>query len=328
MNGLNYGAVSQWLGGCYRPLLVTHRRPDGDAIGSLVGLALAVRKLGLDPQAALFDPLPARFALFSDSLHWYAWDEARGVLEKDCDAVVLLDTCALSQLEPIAAFLARGPRILVIDHHATRDPIGVRDEDLRLLDDTACATALLVAEWAQAAGIALQGQLATALFTGIATDTGWFRYSNTDGRAMRMASELVSAGVDVGELYQRIYEQEPLAKLKLVAHLLNNLELHADGRLACMYLRPEDFRKAGADPSMTDDLVNEAGRLAGTQVTLLFTQDGDEVRVNLRSKGQLDVAELARRYGGGGHSRAAGVRLAGRWETVVPRFIADCVEAL
>lgn len=322
------GAITTWLRECYRPLLVTHRRPDGDAIGSMIGMALALRRLDLDPQPVLFDALPGRYQFFQENLRWYRWDDAHDVLEKECDAVILLDTCALSQLEPIAAFLAHAPRTLIIDHHATRDPIGTRDGDLRYFDETASATALIVAEWAFDAGIALQGPLATALFTGIATDTGWFRYANTDSRTMRLASDLVASGVDVSCLYQTIYEQEPLPKLKLVAHLLNSIELRSDGRLAVMYLRKADFTRTGADPSMTEDLVNEAGRLAGTEVTLLFTEDDDQVRVNLRSKGRLDVAELARRFGGGGHSRAAGVRIPGRWDAVVPRFIAETVEAL
>ncbi len=328
MDAFELPTVTHWLRGSYRPILISHRRPDGDALGSLIGMAIALRRLDLDPQVVLFDPFPKRYLLFADAVRWFQWEESRELLERECDSVVILDTCALSQLEPVAEFLQRAPRTLVIDHHATRDPIGTREGDLRFFDETASATALLVAEWAQSAGIALSGVLANALFAGIATDTGWFRYSNTDARTMNIASELVAAGVSVNDLYQGIYEQEPLSKLKLAAHLLTTLELHANGKLACMYLRPEDFARVGAEPWMTEDLVNEAGRLGGTEVTLLFTQDGDLVRVNLRSKGRLDVAELARRYGGGGHARAAGVRIPGAWDAVVPRFIAETIEAL
>lgn len=328
MDTLDYTRITEWVRGCYRPILISHRRPDGDAIGSLIGMALALRRLDLDPQPVLYDPLPARYAFFKPELRWFHWEDSREILEKECDAVVMLDTCALNQVEPIAEFLARAPRTLVIDHHATRDPIGMRDDDMRYFDETASATALIVAEWARHTGVPLTGTIAAALFTGIATDTGWFRFPNTDMRTMRMAADLVAAGVDVNDLYQKIYEQEPLAKLRLVAHLLTTMDLHADGRLAVMYVRKADFQRTGADPSMTEDLVNESGRLAGTEATLLFTEDDDLIRVNLRSKGRLDVSELARRFGGGGHQRAAGVRIPGKWDVVVPRFIAETIEAL
>ena len=319
--------IAAWLQQCHRPLLVSHRRPDGDALGSLAALAAACRKLGLDPQIALFEPFPPRYSMLASAATWLVWDNARDALAHSCDAVIVLDTCSLSQLEPVAAYLAGAPRTLVIDHHVTRDPIGTRDDDLRIIDETAAATALILAEWIQSARIDFDRDLATALFTGIATDTGWFRYSNTDARTLRAAATLLDAGVDGARLFNALYQQEPPAKLRLVANLLTSLQLHADGKLAVMHLRPADFQRAGADRSMTEDLVNEANRLAGVEVTLMFTEEDDgEVRVNLRSKERVDVAELARRYGGGGHARAAGCRLRGGWDRVVTRFIAETAQ--
>ena len=231
----------------------------------------------------------------------------REIVTADCDSVVLLDTCALAQLEPIAGFLCGAPRMLVIDHHATHDPIGTRDGDLRLFDETACATCQIVAEWIRSRGLGYDEPLATALFTGIATDCGWFRFSNTDARTMRMAADLVEAGADVSRIYAAIYQREPPSKLRLIAHMLDHLELWADGKLAVMSLRPADFEQTGADFSMTSDLVNEAGRLASTEATILFTEEPDNtIRVNFRSKQTLDVSEIARRFGGGGHVRGRG----------------------
>lgn len=321
--------VTHWLSACHRPLLVSHRRPDGDAIGSLAAMSRALRARGAAPSIALFERFPPRYGFLESAATWHVWDDARDVLSHECDSVVVLDTCSLTQLEPIAAFLAGAPRTLVIDHHATHDPIGTRPDDLRLLDETASATALILAEWTRSTGLSLDRDLATPLFVGIATDTGWFRYSNTDARTLRMAAELAEAGADSASLYSALYQQEPPAKLRLVAHLLTSLELHAGGQLAVMYLRPADFARAGADRSMTEDLVNEANRLAGVECTLLFTEEEDgEVRVNLRSRARLDVAEFARRFGGGGHARAAGARLRGGWDQVVRRFIDDVAEAL
>lgn len=325
----DFQSVTTWLEECHRPLLISHQRPDGDALGALAGMDIALRQRGIEPAVALFEPFPDQYAFLEPATKWYVWDEVRDVLADDCDAVVILDTCALSQLEPVAGFLAQAPRTLVIDHHATRDPIGTRAGDLRLFDETASAVSLIVAEWLRSTGVPLDGPLATALFTGIATDTGWFRFTNTDARTLRLSAELADAGADVSAVYNALYLQDPPAKLALTARALASLELRADDKLAVMYLRRADFEVTGADSSMTENLVNEATRLSSTEATLLFTEEPDGiVRVNFRSKRQLDVAALARRFGGGGHARAAGARLRGDWDHVVPHVITETMEAL
>jgi phosphoesterase RecJ-like protein len=217
----------------------------------------------------------------------------------------------------------------VIDHHTTRDPIGTRDGDLRFFDETAAATALIVAEWVRAGGLTIDEEMATALFVGLATDTGWFRFSNTDVRSLRLATELVEAGANPNKIHRAVYQQEHPAKLRLIARMLEALELHVDGKLAVMTLRPADFEAAGADHTMTEDLAHEATRLGCVEVVVLFTEGPDgEIRVNFRSKRLLDVSQLATRFGGGGHPRAAGARLRGEWDRVVPRAIVEVVEAL
>ncbi len=324
----DYRNVTRWLDGCRRPLLMSHGRPDGDALGALGALSLALRQRGCDPRVALFDPFPASYALLRDMADWQSWESSGEKLANDCDALIIVDTCALAQLEPAVDFLARAPRTLVIDHHATRDPIATRDIDLRLFDETASAACLMIAEWARVAGVRFDGRLATALFTGIATDCGWFRFSNTDARTLRVAAELIEAGAEAQRLYAAVYQQESPAKLRLTGRMLESLELHADGQLAVMYLRPADFKDSGADGTHTENLVNEAGRLASTEATILFIEHADGIRVNFRSKRTLDVSALARRFGGGGHARAAGARPPGRWEEVVPRVIAEAVAAL
>ncbi|MFQ5805455.1 MAG: bifunctional oligoribonuclease/PAP phosphatase NrnA [Phycisphaerae bacterium] len=328
-NEYDLQSVTAWLEECYRPLVISHQRPDGDSLGAIAGMCLALRRRGLEPTAVLFEPLPGQYAFLESAATWCVWEEAGDVLADDCDALVILDTCAQTQLEPLAAFLLRAPRTLVIDHHATRDPIGMRAGDLRVFDDTASATSLIVAEWIRSVGLPFDEPLATALFTGIATDCGWFRFTNTDARTMRMATALVEAGADASHIYNLLHQQDPPAKLCLIAHMLSKLELKADGKLAVMYLRSADFEAAGADSGMTENLVNEATRLGCTEAALLFIEEPDRtVRVNFRSKRQLDVSELARRFGGGGHARAAGARLRGAWDHVVPRVIAEMIAAL
>lgn len=325
----DYHNVRTWLEACRRPLLVTHRRPDGDALGALAALTLVLRGWKQDPRPVLYEPFPPRYALLAGLTAWHDWGQEHGKLTAECDALVILDTCAAAQLEPLAGYLPHAARTLVIDHHATRDPLATRATDLCLFDESAGAVCLLIAEWMKTAGVALTAPIATALLTGLGTDCGWFRFANTDARMLRKAAELSEAGASANAIYRAIYEQDPPAKLRLIARMLETLELHAGGRLAVMSLRKTDIEAAGADRALTEDLVNEAGRLAGMEATLLFTEERDgRVRVNFRSKSTLDVAALASRFGGGGHTRAAGARPAGTWDEVVPRVIAETLAAL
>lgn len=332
-----YRRVFDWLQACQRPYLFSHRRPDGDALGALAGCALALRKMGLAPQATLFEPFPPRYAFLQASVSWTLWNNgrkteaaaARSAWPEDCDAVVILDTCSFSQLEPMAAALPHAPRTLVIDHHATRDDIGGRTEDLRLMNPSAGATCLLLAEWIRAMGIPCGEDMANALFTGIATDCGWFRFSNTDARLLQAAAELVEAGAKPSELHEAIYQQDAPAKLYLIARMLQSLQLYAGGKLAVLALRRRDFQETGADGTMTEDIINEATRLAGTDATILFTEEPDGVtRINLRSKRILDVARLAAQFGGGGHTRAAGARQRGEFDEIAARVVQEAVAAL
>jgi phosphoesterase RecJ-like protein len=188
---------------------------------------------------------------------------------------------------------------------------------------------LLLTEWVQWSGRKLDERLATALLVGLATDTGWFRFSNADARTLHTAGELVSAGARPSEIYDDIYQRDSAAKLRLVARLLQSLELGAGGRLAVLRLRQADFAAAGADMSETEDLVNEVNRLGCAEATVMFTEEPEGViRVNLRSKRVVDVAKLAQQFGGGGHVRAAGARVKGDWDETVAAVMAAAERAI
>ncbi len=322
-------SVSEWLQECHTPIVLTHRRPDGDALGATAALHRYLTSLGKKPQTALFDPVPARYDWLADAVPWLDWETSRDVLAHNCDAVIIADTCSLNQLESALEFLRQAPRILVIDHHQTYDDIGTRPGDLRVFDDTAAATCLMVHELLRDLGATVDETTAQALFAGIATDCGWFRFSNTDARVLEAAAALVSLGVAPHRLYSLIHEREHPARLRLAARMLDRMQLHADGRLAVLSLRPADFEATGADRTMTDDLVNEPGKLAGVVATIMFTEEEDgTIRANFRSKHTLDVADLATRYGGGGHARAAGARLHGAWDATLPRVIEEAAQGL
>jgi phosphoesterase RecJ-like protein len=260
---------------------------------------------------------------------WWQWAAKRAALVAESDAVVIVDTCAYAQLEAVADWLPHAPRTLVIDHHPTRDPVATRPGDLRLLDESAGAVCVMLLELFRALGVRPDAPTATALLVGVATDTGWFRFPNTDARVLRAAARLVAAGAPLSPVYRYIYEQDSPARLRLAGRMLANLELRAGGRLAVLRLRRSDFAAVGADGTVTEDLVNEAGRLGGTEATVMFTEEPDgRVRVNLRSRLHLDVATLAQQFGGGGHARAAGARVTGAWEEVEARVLAATEHAL
>lgn len=329
MEAEQYHNATRWLSNCQHPLIVTHHRPDGDALGAVAGLTLALRALRKNPQPTLYEALPARYALLADTVSWRRWDLEREELQRAADALVILDTCAYSQLEPIAAFVRSAPPTLVVDHHPTRDEIATRPSDLRLIDASASAVCLLITEWLVAADLPLDAPTATALFTGLATDTGWFRFASTDARTLRAAADLAAAGAAVNSIYRAVYEQDPPGRIRLIGRMLERLELLAGGRLAVLRLRRADFAAAGADRSMTEDLVNEAGRIAGLEAMVLFTEEPNgQVRVNLRSKERVDVSRIAAQFGGGGHARASGARPTGAWEDIVQQVTTALLDSL
>lgn len=325
----DFDRVTAWLADARRPLLFSHQRPDGDALGALAAVGHALQSDGARPAVCLFEPFPARYRFLEPLAEWHDWTADGAALTREADALVILDTCAFAQLSPIAEYLPHAPRTLVIDHHATRDPIGERPGDLRLIDASAGAVCLLIAEWLAAAGHAPDAPCATALLTGLATDCGWFRFSNTDARMLESAARLVARGAQPSEIYAAVYQQDSAPRVRLIGRMLERLELHAGGKLALLTLRQTDFAAVGADPSQTEDFVNEAGRLGTTEATVLLQEQPDgQIRANLRSKRYLNVAEIAARFGGGGHARAAGARLSGDFDTAVRQVVAAVSAAL
>jgi phosphoesterase RecJ-like protein len=302
-------------------LLVTHSRPDGDAIGCLLALRGMLRAQGAEPLAMLYGPIPQRYAFLSpdDPLTEAAapGDAADNFAP---DGVVILDTCAYAQLEPIADWLRASTRpVAVLDHHVTRDVPAKHT----LIDESASATCLILMEWALTAGWPLAPPVVEALFVGIATDTGWFHHPNTDARTLDAAARLVERGAAPETTYEQIYGGQKAERVRLFGAALRDVELHDGGRIAVMSINEDHFKQSGAAPSDTEDLVNEPMRIRGVVVSVLLVAPASgRVRVSLRSRppavGEpaLNVADVAASLGGGGHPRAAGARVPGSLESV------------
>jgi phosphoesterase RecJ-like protein len=287
-----------------RFLLTTHEGPDGDALGSLLAMQGILEQLGKDSVmflAAKEFPLPVeyRFLPLTDVFHEPPADVVDRVL-------VFLD-CGNIDRMPVDWLRRDGAQILNIDHHHDNTRFG----SVNLVDTEASCTAQIVYEISKQLGVALTPELASALYVGLVTDTGKFMYENTDAEAHRMAAELIEAGVDVDDTYQRLYERVPIEKLKLIARALEKIERFDDGRLAVTYIDVGDYAATGAGEVLTEGIIDFVRSLEGTSVAAVIrdkTDGGRSARkVSLRSTdGAVDVSAIARMHGGGGHRRAAG----------------------
>jgi len=235
------------------------------------------------------------------------------------DALVVLDTSAWAQLnhmeEVIRSFA--GPKV-VIDHHTSGDELGA--ESFR--DSTSEATGRLVAEAADHLGVKLTEETATALFAAVATDTGWFRFSSTTSDTYRLAARLVDAGVRPAAIYAQLYEKEPLARLRLIGRTMARVQTDLGGRLIYTWMERADFEATGALPSDSEDVINMTLAVGGTEGALIFVeQPGGAFKVSFRSRCQMDCAEVAQQFGGGGHFAAAGATIQGDLATVRRRVL-------
>lgn len=311
-----YRQMIDTLSRCKRVLVTTHVRPDGDALGSTAAMVMGLRKKGIDAEVLLLSHLPRKYAFIYEENRIPFIDVERGFpadFTLDAyDALLVIDTGTWSQLPGLEPRVARFTKPkLVIDHHLTQQDWA----DQKLVVTEAAAAGEIVFELLEQWDIALDKPLATALFLAICTDTGWFQFSNTRPFTMHLAAELMEAGVDTDRMYQLLYQNESAERIALQTRALGSLELLAGGKLAVITVRKEDFEQTKAAVPDTENLINLPLQIRTVEVSLLFTEpldDGEQggpVRVSLRSKGKVDVAKFAEQFGGGGHARAAGLKL-------------------
>lgn len=318
-------AVAEALAAAGRMVVTTHIRPDADAIGSAAALRLSATAAGRHCRVVIPDAVPQRYTFLSG-------DDPPGgpadfaALAAEADRVVVVDTCTFMQLDPLAEALRplRG-KTVVIDHHATADDVAA----VIWRDPSAAAAGVMVAELLEALDWPIPLPAGEALAAAIYTDTGWLRHPNTDARALGVITRLLEIGVRPGALYAKLYQSDRPERLGLLAAALASLELHAGGRVATVALTGADFDRTGAARDETEDFVNEPMRIGSVEASaMLVEQPGGEVRVSLRGKGAVDVAALARTFGGGGHTQAAGCTVAGDIASVRRLVVAACAAAL
>jgi bifunctional oligoribonuclease and PAP phosphatase NrnA len=287
-----------------RFLVISHENPDGDALGSLLSTHLALQQLGKDSLMLLAGdvPLPAeyRFMRLDGLLREPPADATERVL-------VAVDCAKEERLGPVPELLPSAPLVLDIDHHHDNSRFG----NVNLIVPDASSTGEVLRDVIRELGVELTPEIAEPLYVALVTDTGRFQYSNTTPKAFRLAAELVEAGADVRRVFQGVYENVQLAKLKLLARALERAEVYEGGRLVISYLRRDDFDEVGAEEPYSEGIIDHLRALEGAEMSALIREpprdDAPNVRVSLRaSHDEIDVSSIARKRGGGGHRQAAG----------------------
>lgn len=307
-----------------RFLLTAHEGPDGDALGSLLGMHHLLRQLGKDSvmfMAAKEFPLPIeyRFLPLEEVFHEPPADMA--------DRTVIFLDCGNIDRMPVE-FLSDGANFKInIDHHHDNTLFG----DLNLVETGASSTAEIVYELAVLLGVEITAEIASALYVGLITDTGKFMYENTNAQTHRIAAALIDAGVEVDETYRRLYEHVPLEKLRLLSRALEGIQRYCGEKLVVAYITDADYAASGAGEEMTEGIIDHLRSIEGSKVAALVRDQGDRGRaarkVSLRSSGgEIDVSAVARKHGGGGHKRAAGFSTDLGLDELVA-FLCDEVEA-
>ena len=337
--------AARFLLDAQRPLLVTHAKPDGDAFGSVVALAASLRHLGHPATGWLIPPVPRAFDALPGRKLTHDHRDGQPCPVQDPDALVILDTASWSQLAPLRPALEPLlDRALILDHHVTRDV----PAKLLHADTSAAACCEIVGDLIRLLDLATgHDSLAVpavrdGLFVGIASDTGWFRHSNTTPRTHDWAAALLRAGVDHDALHQTLEQSDRPERLALLVRALAGLKLLSGDRAAVMVLTESDFLDTGASLEETERIIDIPRTVESVQVVALITQPPADrrsqtnprpqpIRVSFRSKAgpaAVDVAALASRWGGGGHVRAAGAKVQASLEDVVREVTQALVAAV
>ncbi len=298
-------------------IIASHSNPDGDTLGSALALYHFASRKNPGARITLFDqdmiPFNLRFLPGSDLFT----NEVPG---EENDLVILVDVGDLERVSEEFAEKVRFRKSIVIDHHLTMTGFG----DIKVIEPDAAATGILIYEllsrWDRDL---IDSDVATCLYTAIMTDTGSFRFSNTDAYSLRVASDLVELGAVPHRIATEVYENVPVERVRLLAAVLSTLTYDPRGKWAYIVVTTDLLMRIGATPDMLEDIINYVRSIKGLKVAIQFREVGPgKYKVGFRSRG-VDVEQIARKFGGGGHKNAAGCRIEGDYPEIVERVIAE-----
>lgn len=314
---LNVQQMAQRLRSSDNILILCHKNPDGDTIGSGSALYYALKELDKNAAVLCSDEIPSRYA-FTNARQF------RGEFEPE--TIVAVDVASV-QLFGENNDLPRYSRHvdLCIDHHAGNSGFA----DFTLVDSTAAAAAELLYQVIVAMDVPVTPHIADCLYTGVATDTGCFRFSSTTANTHLTAAKLIEAGCHVEELNTLLFDTKPRARMEAERIARNHLEYHLEGRCALIYLTRDEIRQSGVDPADLEELTSLPVSIEGVKVGItLRQQPGGSYRISVRTVKGVDACAIARRLGGGGHNRAAGCELLGNLENAKNAILAEVAEEL
>jgi len=322
------GAFHEFLARHPRLLLTTHINPDGDGLGSEVAMALWLTAAGHEVHILNDSPVPSAYTFMALAHPIEAFEPERAEQLFDAvDALIVLDTSNRSRIGRLSALLDRHVMpIAVVDHHVTHaDGFG----KVNVIEPEASATGEIVYDLIREAGGTITPVIAEALYVAVMTDTGSFRYSNTDSHAHRMAADLLTHGLDPQRIHAQVHSHATAGRLRFFGEVLSALEVIEDGRVVVLEASPEHFTRHGLVGADTDGLVDIPRTIAGVDVVALFSEvEPGKVKVSMRSTGRVSVDGIATRFGGGGHAHAAGVLMRGTRAAVRGRVLPEIAKLL
>ncbi|HTD86063.1 MAG TPA: bifunctional oligoribonuclease/PAP phosphatase NrnA [Candidatus Binatia bacterium] len=282
-----------------------HVRPDGDCIGAQLALASALSDQGKDVVCWNEDELPAKLA-FLDTQK--LMDKPK--MGKRFDCIIATDCASFERLGKVGPCIADRDAFINIDHHESN----TRYAEINWIDPDEPSTGELIYRLIESAKWKVTKHIADCLFTAISTDTGSFQYSNTRPSTLHIAGQLVENGADLAKICNEVYQSYPLSRVRLLRHVYNKFRLTHDNQIAYFWLKKADYSRTGAEPADSEGLIDHIRAIEPVVIACLFEEIEPELtRISLRSKDdKVDVNEVAKRFGGGGHPAAAGARVAGR----------------
>jgi phosphoesterase RecJ-like protein len=292
-------------------VLASHSRPDGDSIGSQLAMAYALRDLGKQVRIVNRDLAPGPLLAFPGVLDIEIAEEVSG----DFDAAIIMECGDLARTG--VAGLDRY-FVINIDHHPGNAEYGA----INWFDASAAACGEMVFELIKALGVSTSIDIGTHIYLAILTDTGSFHYGNMTPRMFDMCRQVIEAGVDPVAVARSVYDSNNMGRLKLFGSVLSAMQIDASGRIAIVYLDHEMARAAGGTYEDTEGLINLPLTVKEIQAVVFFKQvEGDEYRVSMRSKGDIDIGAVAKEFGGGGHKNAAGCTVEGAIDALQKTFL-------
>jgi bifunctional oligoribonuclease and PAP phosphatase NrnA len=297
------------IAGSTRVVVAGHARADGDSVGAVCALRRHLEIEGKDVHALLLEPLSARYGFMEFQKHYEVFDPVRhAALLASTDVFVMCDLSSISRLGPLGeAVAAAGCRTVCVDHHPCDDD---GPADINLLDSTATASGRIVWDYIRHVGGRVDREIAEGVFVSLSTDTGWFRYDNTDASVLALAAELAGYRLEVPAIHRTIYQSNSVPMLRLLGHVARSLNEECEGAFVWAVIRDELVRDLGVKRLDGDPILDVLRSAEKVSVVALFTEQPDRsVSVSLRSRGVPDVNRIARDFGGGGHAFAAGASL-------------------